>query len=208
MPPKVTAIARAVAVVAAGSLLWALPTVTGDADAASHQEIQRARHTRVYIQGDSLTVGSSSALRRTLGRKVANVSVDAAIGRFTATGLARIRHDRRARKSRVWVIALGTNDAPRAHVMKRAVRKSLRLAGPRRHVIWLTVQRPGPYGRVNKMMRRLDRSSQRLHLVDWARLMKRRSGLLVNDRVHATAKGYRTRARLISQQALTLAQQP
>lgn len=208
MARKLTPISRVATVLLAAAMLWALPVGTGGASAATQKEIQRARHTNVYVQGDSLTVGSASALRRTLGPNVADVTVDAAIGRFTGTGLARTSHDRRARNARVWVIALGTNDSPDPSTMRRSVRRSLRMAGSNRHVIWVTLQRPGPYGRVNKMLRRLAATTPRLHIVDWARLLNARSGLLAYDNVHATAAGYRARARIISQEALTVAQQP
>jgi lysophospholipase L1-like esterase len=175
------------------------------AGGTSQSDRAQLRQARVYVQGDSLTVGAAGPLRRSLGRKVGELGVDAAIGRHTETGLYRLRHDPRARRADIWVVALGTNDAPAPDVVGQQVRRSLQMAGPRRAVVWLTLRRPGPYGRVNTMLRRMPEQHPRLMVVDWARTTQRRPRLLAGDGVHATPHGYHVRAALIEAAALRLA---
>lgn len=202
-----TTAARMTAAAATTAALAALTTVP-PAGAVTDAERQRGLRTGVFVEGDSLTVGSAAAIRRGLGRHVRSVGVDAAVGRFTGPGLADLASDPRARHSRIWVVALGTNDGPDARRIRGHVNRSLRLAGPEREVVWLTVRRPGGYDRVNRMLRRMDRRSDRLHLIDWARLTARNPRLLAGDGVHATAQGYRMRGQLIARTALYLARQP
>ena len=167
----------------------------------------QGRRTSVFVEGDSLTVGAASGLRRRLGPHVKRVGIDAQVGRFTSTGLSRVARASRAQHSRVWVLALGTNDGPSASVLRRNVKRSLRMAGPDRDVVWLTIKRPGGYQRVNRELRRLDARYENLHVVDWARTVTRNPGLIGGDRVHGTARGYEVRAKLIADATLPLAQQ-
>ena len=196
-------LARGVVAIAAIAAI-ATPVVAAT-DAAAMTDRQRAQRTNVYVQGDSLTVGSSQAIRRKLRRSVNRVWVDARIGRHASTGLARTKRSRAARRSRVWVMALGTNDAPSKGTVRRQVRQSLKASGKKRDVVWVTIQRPGKYGRVNRMLRRYAKSHPRLHIVDWARYVKRHPRLLARDRVHATHRGYDVRAAMIARKARHLA---
>ena len=197
--PKNPLIAAAVAA-CAGTVVAVAP-----ANAASPAEMAEGRRSSVYVQGDSLTVGAGPIIKQRLRGDVKDVSVDAEIGRFTATGMQRLAHSGSARRAKVWVVALGTNDAPDPGSLRRHVVRSLELAGPQHQVVWLTVQRPGPYGRVNAMLRRLDRQADRLTVVDWARHVHDHPGLLGSDGVHATATGYRVRGEMISDAARQLA---
>lgn len=198
-------------VLAAGAAAIAVsaPLVGGATPAAAvtKQEKMRGQRTNVYVQGDSLTVGSGPVIKRRLGPEVAEVSVDAQVGRFTETGIKRIARDGHAARSRVWVVALGTNDGPDPGRLRHFVSRTLAMAGPQRDVIWVTVHRSGGYGRVNTMLRRYDATADQLHLVDWARTVQQHPGLIAGDGVHGTAAGYRVRGALISDMALTLAQQ-
>lgn len=174
--------------------------------AATAAEKAQAKQTSVYVQGDSLTVGAGPYLRRQLRGDVKRVSVDAEVGRFTSTGMKRLAQSGTARGAKVWVVALGTNDGPDAQALKRHVRRSLALAGPGRDVIWLTVERPGPYGRVNRMLLQMDGTVDQLHVVDWAKYVRKHPSAIGGDGVHATAHGYQARAALISAMALQIAQ--
>lgn len=201
--PKIAAISAALTALCAGTVLAGAP-----ASAASPAELSEGRRSSVYVQGDSLTVGAGPIIKQRLRGDVRNVSVDAEVGRFTATGMRRLAQSGSAKRAKVWVVALGTNDAPDPRSIRRHVVRSLQLAGPQRQVIWLTVQRPGPYGRVNEMLRQLDRQADRLTVVDWARHVHDHPGLLAGDGVHATATGYRVRGEMISNEALRLARTP
>lgn len=193
--------AALISVVAAPTL--AMPA----AHAATPGEKAQARSTSVYVQGDSLTVGAGPYIQRKLRGSVKNVSVDAEVGRFTSTGMKRLAHSPSAKRAGVWVVALGTNDGPDAGALKRHVKRSLALAGPNREVIWLTVQRPGPYNRVNAMLRQMGSTNPHLHVVDWARFVHQHPGLIGSDGVHATTQGYQVRGDMIADTALQLAQQ-
>lgn len=168
----------------------------------------QGKRTSVFVEGDSLTVGAANGLRRRLSPHVKRVGIDAQVGRFTATGLQRVSRASRAQHSRVWVLALGTNDGPSSYLLKQKVRRSLRMAGPHRDVVWVTIKRPGGYQGVNRMLRAMDARYDNLHVVDWARAVTRNPGLVGGDRVHGTARGYEVRAQLIADKALSLAQQP
>ncbi|MEI2715915.1 MAG: hypothetical protein V9E98_02785 [Candidatus Nanopelagicales bacterium] len=197
------------AVAGAAALAIAVPLVGSatPASAVTKQEKMRGQQTNVYVQGDSLTVGAAPVIKHRLGPDVAEVAVDAQVGRFTETGVKRLARDGHAQRSRVWVVALGTNDGPDPQRLRHFVTRTLSMAGPQREVIWLTVHRPGGYGRVNTMLRKYDAADDRLHLVDWARTVQQRPGLIAGDGVHGTAAGYQVRGALISDLARTLAQQ-
>ena len=192
------------AAIIAGAML-AAPAVP--ASGASKAEKQQWAKTRVYVQGDSLTVGTARPLSAKIGQKVSQLHVDAQVGRHTATGMARLARDPRARRSHVWVVALGTNDAPNPTTIKKHVTRSLKLAGKKREVVWLTLRRPGGYERVNQMLRKLDRSRERLHVVDWAKQTTRQRHILAGDGVHATHSGYSVRAEMIARKTLDIAGQ-
>ena len=204
MPPfsssSLVAALTATLAVTATSLVVASP-----ASAASRQEEHQGKQTNVYVQGDSLTVGVSDPLRRQLGPDVKNLGIDAQVGRFTATGMNRLGHDNRARQSKVWVLALGTNDGPNPSALRKQVERSLRMAGQERQVIWLTIKRPGGYQPVNRMLKSLDDRHENLHVVDWAMTAHKHPGLISGDGVHATSHGYQRRARMIADAALPLA---
>ncbi|MFN8126768.1 MAG: hypothetical protein U0R64_09715 [Candidatus Nanopelagicales bacterium] len=195
---RVTAALGAVAALAVGGL-------AAPAQALTKAEKQRGMRTSVYVEGDSLTVGAGPVIKRKLRSGVRSVGVDAEIGRFTATGMSRLARDSRAKRARIWVLALGTNDGPDPAALKRHVNRSLRLAGPKREVIWLTVVRPGGYGKVNRMLRATDKKAGRLHVVDWAKAVDRNPGLIGGDGVHGTSRGYEVRGSMIATTALQLA---
>ncbi len=158
------------------------------------------KSTRVFIVGDSLTVGSNPALRKQLKPLVKSVAIDARISRFTGEGIAKLR-TARARQASIWIVGLGTNDSPSAAQTIRNVNKVMRLAGNTRQVIWVNVVRPGGYSRVNRALQALDAKYPRLSVIDWAAVIRKQRHLLAGDRVHLTAKGYRVRA-LATRQAL------
>jgi len=186
------------------ALALLVPTaLPATASAATGKE--RAQRTNVYVQGDSLTVGSGRGIERKLNPSVNKVTVDAQVGRHTRTGLARTKGAKSASKSRVWVMALGTNDAPNRSTIKQQVKRSLKMSGRKRQVVWVTIQRPGSYGTVNKMLRKYAKRKDRLHVVDWAKKTNERPSLLAGDRVHATHTGYEVRAEMISERVREIA---
>lgn len=146
--------------------------------------------------GDSLTVGCASELRANLNRKIKSATVDGAISRHTSQGISLLRTSA-ARQADIWVVALGTNDAPSTGQTRSNVLKVLRMAG-NRQVVWMTLVRPGGYDRVNRELHRLDRRYNRLTVVDWAKTVSRKRWVLAGDSVHLTPSGYRLRAEQIA----------
>lgn len=169
---------------------------------ASEQPSIDIKSSKVFVVGDSLTVGAAPYLRRNLGPKVRRLNVDAQVGRFTGPGIAKLRTNR-ARSAHVWVVALGTNDGPSPTQARSNVRKVMRLAGER-EVIWVNVVRPGGYGKVNRVLRQYDAKKENLTVLDWAAVIRSRSSLLTGDRVHLTSYGYKIRAKLTKRAVVAL----
>lgn len=187
--PKRISIAGTACVLAIG-----FPVSAGPASAAepAAQRAGAMSLPRVFIVGDSLTVASKNQLRAKLRGRVLSLGIDARVGRHTREGISRLR-GAAAKRAGLWVVALGTNDAASASQTRKNVATVMRLAGPTRQVIWINVVRPGPYHRVNRAFRNLDTAHHTLTVVDWAAIVRGRSGLLAGDRVHLTARGNRVR---------------
>lgn len=165
-----------------------------------------ARTRRVFVVGDSITVGSRPHIQASLRGQVARVSVDAAISRFTPTGI-RLLATRPAQRAAVWVVALGTNDSPDPRRMRSFVTEVLKRAHGRK-VVWVNIVRPGGYDRVNRELANLDRRYQNLTVVDWQGAIRRNRGWLSGDGVHPTSAGYRAHGKMIATAARQLARQP
>jgi len=163
-------------------------TVTGSAGTG-------AARTLLHY-GDSLSVGTGAYLGRFLPgwtvRESSGVSLHADEGPPALRAL-------QDRLPRVIVISLGTNDDPGdASRFAGYVRDIVRIAGPRRCVIWSTIVRP-PYHGVsyddyNAVLRRAARAHPTLRLFDWERLARTHPQWFGPDGVHPTATGYRARA--------------
>lgn len=149
----------------------------------------------VFIEGDSLTVGASAAIKRHLRTDFREITVDAQVGRNTPTGISRLSAGRNAS---VWVVALGTNDAPSPASMRHHVRTVLKRAG-QRPVLWVSVWRSPAYSKVNAMLSRLDAGSSQLSVLRWDQYIRANRGLLASDRIHLTPAGYEVRGRLIAE---------
>jgi lysophospholipase L1-like esterase len=178
--------ATACAVGMASGALAAAPTPTGA------QQLPASRI--LFVEGDSLTVGSTSAIRSNLRGQFRKIEVDAEVGRNTPTGIARLSAGRRAH---VWVLALGTNDGPDPGLMRRHVSTALKRAGPR-PVIWVSVWRSAAYARVNRMLSRMDAQSTQLSVLRWDVFIRDNPHLLASDGVHLTSEGYQVRGRMIA----------
>lgn len=148
----------------------------------------------VFVEGDSLTVGSSSAIRLNLRSVVRRVTVDAQVGRNTPAGIGRLHAGRHAR---VWVVALGTNDAPSPRSMRQHVRTVLKRAGDRQ-VLWVSVWRSPAYRAVNRMLSSMDSREAGLSVLRWDRFIRRHPRLLASDGIHLTPAGYQVRGRMIA----------
>lgn len=176
-----------VAVAALGSVMLAAP-------APAAWSAAPAPAGSVFVEGDSLTVGSSSAIRLNLRSVFRRVTVDAQVGRNTPSGIGRLHAGRNAR---VWVVALGTNDAPSPYTMRRHVRTVLKRAG-QRPVLWVSVWRSPAYRKVNRMLSAMDARDVQLSVLRWDRFIRQHPRLLAADGIHLTPAGYQVRGRMIA----------
>jgi lysophospholipase L1-like esterase len=156
-----------------------------------------AQTSRTVLQfGDSLAVGTGVFLPAAL--RGWSIDTSAAISRHADDGPPGLR-SLGAALPHVLVISLGTNDDPGAFSrFARAVRDVVRIAGPRRCVIWSTIVRPPfagvSYDGYNRALRRIAASHETLHVFDWQALARSNPQWFGLDGVHPNADGYRERA--------------
>lgn len=156
----------------------------------------------VYVQGDSITAGMSAELRRLLTGY--RVRISARTGRTLAQGL-RIARKAAATMPPIVVVGLGTNDdVERPRAFAGGARTLLRLAGPRRCVLWIDLYRrtrrrsdPG-FGPLNRILLALRADHPRLVVVRWSRLAGRHPAWFPHDAVHPTEAGYLALARAVA----------
>lgn len=184
--------------------LLSLLAIVPDAPAspASYTAPQASQALLNY--GDSLAAGTGAFLASRLpGWRVGQA---VATSRHASDGPAALRA-RGAALPRVIVVSLGTNDDPGAVSRFAAVvREVVRIAGPRRCVIWSTIARP-PYRGVsydgyNAVLRRDARRFPNLLVFDWAALARAHSQWFGPDGVHPGPEGYRARAGALAALAL------
>ena len=163
----------------------------------------RARAPRVFVNGDSLAVGT----RPYLPRKLAGwpISQSASISRHAPQGVALLRSKGR-RLARIVVMQLGTNDDPRAtDTFRHAVRATMRVAGSRRCVVWPNIVRPrvagASYAGYNAVLAAENRRRDNLFVVNWTRMARRHRYWFGPDGVHPSATGYEARAAAIAAKA-------
>jgi lysophospholipase L1-like esterase len=160
----------------------------------------RARAPRVFVDGDSLAVGTKPYLPRELSGWPIRQS--ASISRHAPQGVALLRSMGR-RLARIVVMQLGTNDDPRAiDSFRHAVRATMHVAGARRCVVWPNIVRPRvagtSYAGYNAVLAAENRRRDNLFVVDWARMARRHRYWFGPDGVHPSATGYEARAAAIA----------
>lgn len=147
--------------------------------------------------GDSLAVGTQGLLRDALPGW--GVKSDAKTSRPTAEGVSRLEALSDGDLPSVLAVSLGSNDSPSAtQSFRQQVDRVVEIAGPNRCVLWFEIRRPPlngvSYGGLNRVLRRVARSHDNLHIVDAV-------GQLAGDGVHLTSAGYRTRAKALADEA-------
>jgi lysophospholipase L1-like esterase len=179
-------------------LLFALVLVCCCGTAGALAGTSRSAARTLYVDGDSLSVGTGWYLSGFLPGWTLRGTV--AVSRHAYQGVAAV--EQRAREGaleRVVVVDLGTNDDPSAvSTFKGYVLDVLRVAGPSRCVIWSTINRP-PYNGVsydgyNAVLRTLDAKYANLRVFDWARLARAHPQWFGSDGVHPDQAGYHARA--------------
>lgn len=169
---------------------------------------QARKGRSLLVVGDSLAVGTKPYVHRHLhGWRIhqhATISMHAPEGPHIMRAYGR-------HLPRVIFVSLGTNDDPRAvGSFVHQIRKTLRIAGPRRCVVWASIKRPPvagtSYQHLNRALARLDRKRRRLVMFRWARLAHRHPYWFGSDGVHPNATGYKVRARHMARDIRTCRQ--
>jgi lysophospholipase L1-like esterase len=150
---------------------------------------------RVFIEGDSLVVGATPFLTPLLGNDGWTVTLDAQVGRDTATG-ARNLARRAYELGEVLVVALGTNDLPDPLAFSANIDLIMEIAGGRR-VVWVTVARSG-WDRLDQALVRAQARWANLSVADWRPIIAGHPDMRAYDGIHLTEAGYRLRASFIA----------
>jgi lysophospholipase L1-like esterase len=156
----------------------------------------------LLVVGDSLAVGTEPYIHRHLHgwrirqRVAISTQVTEAPGILRSYG---------GRLPRVIFVNLGTNGDPRATgTFLSSIRRTMKIAGPRRCVVWSSILRPpvagASYSRLNRVLADQARKRPNLIMFRWVRLAHRHPSWFGPDRVHVTATGYKVRARAMARQ--------
>jgi lysophospholipase L1-like esterase len=179
---------RRASALAALLLLLAAPATAG------------AASRRLFVNGDSLAVGTEPYLPRDLAGW--RVTQSASISRHAYEGAGILRSYGSA-LPRVVYVSLGTNDDPRDLAgFRTAIRAVMAAAGPRRCVVWTNIVRPAvagtSYAGYNHVLRLEDKARRNLRTVNWVRISRAHPEWFGPDHVHVTAAGYQVRAARIA----------
>jgi hypothetical protein len=166
------------------------------ADARRHH-----RKPRVFVNGDSLAVGTRPYLPRDLRRY--RVTQSTSISRHAPEGVDIMRGF--SHFPRAVVMSLGTNDDPRAvDEFRSAVRTTIHLAGRHHCVVWPNIVRPpvagAGYAGYNHVLAVQNREHRNMRVVKWTRMVKRHPSWIGSDGVHPNADGYASRAAVIARE--------
>jgi lysophospholipase L1-like esterase len=172
----------------------------------------RTTSGKMHMIGDSLAVGTEPFLNDAWSGMLENAPKGAAAtsnakgGRTLEQGMR--EYNALKRKPKVVAMSLFTNNAPSdIGELRKAVQQTIRDARQRDgRVVWATIARPDlggkNYDAANRILRELAAENRDvMGLVDWAREVDRRPGLLSSDDIHATPEGYKVRARMYAQAA-------
>jgi lysophospholipase L1-like esterase len=149
---------------------------------------------RVFVEGDSLTVGMAPYLPALMGSGW-DLTVDAGIGRATPAGIS-ILAQRGSDIGATLVVALGTNDTADPAAFSSHIDQVMHIAGTRR-VIWVTVARAG-WERLDTALLAAQARWPNLQVIDWRPVIAAHPDMRGADGIHLTEAGYRLRARFVA----------
>jgi hypothetical protein len=157
---------------------------------------------RLFVYGDSMARGSAPFVPSALPNWRVKQDVEADRHAPTAPGgLSR----RGERLSPIIHLSLGTVDDPtRLPQFRRSIRRSMRVAGPRRCVVWLNIYRPSKLGepgwtRLNGVLAEEELRRDNLVVMDWFSIVVQHPEWLSKvDATHVDERGYRRRAEAVA----------
>jgi hypothetical protein len=157
---------------------------------------------RLLVGGDSLGQATVPYLKRQLPHW--RIAQDAHPNARSSEGAGAMRTYGR-RLAPVIYVSLGTIDDPsRFEDFRDSLREIMRVAGPRRCVVWTNIFRPDEQGfsyrAFNDELERQAALRDNLRIVDWERMVDANVGWLVNDAVHVIEAGYSARARAVARE--------
>jgi len=187
---------RAAAAILAAAALAIVPAGAQGGGGHHHARV------RVFVNGDSLAVGTAPYLPGDLARY--RLTQSASISRHAPEGVDLVRHFP-GKLPRIIVMQLGTNDDPGATSdFRSAVRSTIHIAGPGRCVVWVNIVRPpvggNSYAGYNRILSEENRDHPTFRVVKWTHIVASQHLQLSADGVHPTASGYQVRAKAIAQQ--------
>jgi len=161
--------------------------------------------TKIYVQGDSLTVDSSTVFKSLA--KPSIVTLDAKSGRHAYEGIARMRKVKSFPAA--VVVALGTNDDYNAYgisLFKSHIQAAMGLFGTKRCVVWVNLFQartakqikakvPMIFTGMNALLASIESRTPTFHVVNWAKMSGSHPEWYRYDSVHPTNAGYLARAK-------------
>ena len=151
---------------------------------------------RVFVEGDSLTVGITEPLSTLLDSAGWTVILDAQVGRTTAEGIT-LLSEHASEFGGTLVVALGTNDPPDPTLFAQHIDEVMQLASGRR-VIWVTVARSG-WDVLDVALIAAQLRWPNLRVIDWRPIIAAQPMLRAADGIHLTLAGYQLRAAFVAQ---------
>jgi hypothetical protein len=154
----------------------------------------------LLVNGDSLAEGTMRYIPRQLPEW--RVTQSTTVGRHASEGDEVMRRFG-SRLPHVIHVSLGTNDNPGdVDGFRDAIADVMKVAGRARCVVWANVVRP-PYRGVsyrgyNRALADEASLRENLHVLNWVRMVRRHPEWLGGDGVHASAAGYRARAKAVA----------